>query len=83
MSEAQVGTHSSADSVPTQDIVNELNRPESGPRPTTSLQARRSPLADPVRQIAALEQVALDHLSSAGDFDAAVAGGGEEQTHGA
>jgi radical SAM/Cys-rich protein len=73
MSEANTG------SAPAQEIGNELIRPESGPRPTTSLQARRSPLADPARQIAALEQVALDHLWSAGDFDSAVAGGGEER----
>jgi radical SAM/Cys-rich protein len=59
------------------EITSELEGPESGPRPTTSLLARRSPLADPARQIAALERVSLNHMASAGDFDAAVAAAGK------
>ncbi len=54
------------------ETANELSRPEAGPRRTTSLSSRRSPLADPRYQIQTLERVELDHLSGAGDFDAAV-----------
>jgi len=54
-------------------ILEELKRPESGPRPTTTLRSRRSPLAEPLHQIESLERVPLDHLASRGDFAAALA----------
>jgi radical SAM/Cys-rich protein len=54
-------------------ILEELKRPESGPRPTTTLRSRRSPLAEPPHQIESLERVPLDHLASRGDFAAALA----------
>ena len=54
-------------------ILEKLRRPESGSRPTTTLRARRSPLADPRRQIEALEGVPLDHLASGGNFTTALA----------
>ena len=57
------------------ETVSELSRPEAGPRRTTSLNSRRSPLAEPRYQIQTLERVGLDHLSGAGDFDAAVRAG--------
>ena len=53
-------------------VLHELARPEAGPRPTTSLAARRSPLAEPKRQIAALEAVDLSGKAFDGDFDAAL-----------
>jgi radical SAM/Cys-rich protein len=54
----------------------ELQRPDSGPRPTTSLRATRSPLADPAHQIDVLSRVPLDHLPSGGDFSVALRGDG-------
>jgi len=60
------------------ETVSELARPEAGPRRTTSLNSRRSPLAEPRYQIQTLERVELDHLSGAGDFDAAVIAGEPE-----
>lgn len=48
----------------------ELERPGTGPRPTSTLRSRRSPLAEPSCQIESLEQVPLDHLPSRGDFEA-------------
>jgi len=59
-------------SVVPSETVNELSRPEAGPRRTTSLQSRRSPLAEPQCQIRTLEAVELDHLPSTGNFEAAV-----------
>jgi radical SAM/Cys-rich protein len=59
-------------------ILEEIRRPEAGPRPTTSLRARRSPLAEPKQQIASLERVSLEHLPSGGDFATALAKGGSE-----
>jgi len=56
--------------------VSELARPEAGPRRTTSLISRRSPLAEPRYQIQTLDRVELDHLSGAGDFGAAVLNSG-------
>jgi radical SAM/Cys-rich protein len=57
-------------------ILEEIRRPESGPRRTTTLRARRSPLAEPKQQIASLERVSLEHLVSNGDFAKALAKGG-------
>ncbi len=57
-------------------MYEELQRPESGPRPTTTLRAARSPLADPGHQIDVLSSVALDRLASGGDFATALRGGG-------
>ena len=53
-------------------IREEIQRPDAGPRPTTSLRSRRAPLAEPGRQIESLEMVSLDHLPSGGDFEAAL-----------
>jgi len=58
--------------------LHEIRLPQSGPRPTTTLRVRRSPLAEPRRQIASLDEVPLDHLPSGGDFGAAVAASNPE-----
>jgi radical SAM/Cys-rich protein len=60
------------------ETVSELARPEAGPRRTTSLSSRRSPLAKPRFQIQTLDRVELDHITGAGDFDAAVIAGTSE-----
>ena len=60
------------------ETVSELARPEAGPRRTTSLSSRRSPLAKPRFQIQTLDRVELDHITGAGDFDAAVIAGASE-----
>jgi radical SAM/Cys-rich protein len=59
-------------------VLEEIRRPESGPRPTTSLRARRSPLAEPQQQVASLKGVSLEHLRSGGNFATAIAEGGSE-----
>ena len=56
-----------------QPILDEIRHPESGPRQTKTLQSRRSPLATPSQQIAALEKVSLGHTCLGGDFSAAIA----------
>jgi radical SAM/Cys-rich protein len=61
-----------------QPVLEELRRSDSGPRPTTSLRVRRSPLAEPQLQIARLEGVSLEHLPSGGTFATAIAEGGSE-----
>jgi radical SAM/Cys-rich protein len=53
-------------------IHEEIQRPDSGPRSTTTLRTRRSPLADPRSQIGRLENVPLGHLPSGGDFEMAL-----------
>ena len=64
-------------------IREEIQRPDAGPRPTTTLRSRRAPLAEPRRQIENLEMVSLDHLPSGGDFEAALGTqGGEAFTTG-
>ena len=50
------------------ETLSELEKPEAGPRRTTSLLSRRSPLAEPRCQIRALEAVDLDNVPSAGNF---------------
>ena len=55
------------------EMVEEIARPESGPRPATSLAARRSPLADPRRQVESLNALDLSAHSHGGDFDLALA----------
>ena len=59
-------------------IREEIERPDAGPRPTTTLRSRRSPLADPRRQIENLARVSLSHLPSGGDFEAALGAEGPE-----
>jgi len=59
-----------ADSLPL--IREEIQRPDAGPRPTTTLRSRRSPLIDPRCQIEYLERVSLGHLPSGGDFETAL-----------
>jgi radical SAM/Cys-rich protein len=54
-------------------MVEEIARPESGPRPVTSLAARRSPLADPRRQVESLNALDLSAHSHGGDFDLTLA----------
>lgn len=54
-------------------MVEEIARPESGPRPATSLAARRSPLADPRRQVESLNALDLSAHSHGGDFDLTLA----------
>jgi radical SAM/Cys-rich protein len=53
-------------------IYEEIQGPDSGPRSTTSLRSRRSPLAEPRSQIESLEKVQLAHLPSGGDFETAL-----------
>ena len=53
-------------------IREEIQRPDGGPRPTTTLRSRRSRLAEPRHQIESLEGVSLGHLPSGGDFDTAM-----------
>lgn len=53
-------------------IRDEIQRPDAGPRPTTTLRSRRSPLSEPRRQIETLERVPLAHLPSRGDFEIAL-----------
>jgi radical SAM/Cys-rich protein len=57
-------------------IREEIQRPDAGPRPTTTLRSRRSPLAEPRYQIESLERVSLGHLPSGGDFATALGAGG-------
>jgi radical SAM/Cys-rich protein len=68
---------SEAQSLP--NNLEEIQRPESGSRPTTSLQIRRSPLAEPQYQIVRLEAVPLEHLPGRGDFEATIAESGCEK----
>ena len=65
-------SESSPSPVPQNETVSELQQPESGPRKTTSMRARRAPLADPVLQIQLLENLSLDHLPSTADFNAEI-----------
>jgi radical SAM/Cys-rich protein len=58
-------------------IREEIRDPKTGPRPTTTLRSRRSPLAEPRVQIANLDRVPLGHLASGGDFSTALATGGD------
>ncbi len=50
----------------------DLDDPDSGPRPTVSLKKRRLPLAEPLLQIATLEEVDLQNAAFRGDFRLAV-----------
>ena len=59
-------------------IREEIQRPEAGPRPTTTLRSRRSPLAEPQYQIESLENVPLSHLPNGGDFETALGADGPE-----
>jgi radical SAM/Cys-rich protein len=54
----------------------ELARPEAGPKRTTSLISRRSPLASPDEQIRTLDRVELDGAPSAGSFEASLENSG-------
>jgi len=65
------------------EVVREVSQPGAGPRRTTSLASRRSPLASPRYQIATLDAVDLARCPSEGDFDAAVVGSVETLTAGA
>ena len=51
----------------------DLTSPSTGPKPTTSLLKRRSPLADPIQQQADLAAVDLTHTPHQGDFAATLA----------
>lgn len=54
-----------------------LDTPEAGPKRTTSLHARRTPLADPAVQLRALDAVAItERPTGTGDFDADLAASG-------
>jgi radical SAM/Cys-rich protein len=58
-------------------LSRELLAPESGPKRTTSLHARRTPLAEPAEQFRALDAVELsDGPTGTGDFDADLAASG-------
>ena len=56
-----------------QAVLEEIRNSRTGQRPTTTLRARRSPLARPQEQIRRLEEIALDDHPSGGRFAAAVA----------
>ncbi|MFV2073513.1 MAG: radical SAM protein, partial [Thermoanaerobaculales bacterium] len=60
------------------EILREVSRPEAGPRSTTSLAARRSPLAEPGFQAETLDGVDLARHPSGGIFDVAVDASGAE-----
>lgn len=57
----------------TQVGVLDLSRPEPGPRRTSSLRARHSPLAAPAAQLTILDAVELDNRPFGGDFTTAMA----------
>lgn len=59
-------------------IRDEIQRPDAGPRPTTTLRSRRSPLSEPRHQIESLERVSLGHLPSGGSFATALGIDGPE-----
>jgi len=59
-------------------IREEIQRPDAGPRSTTTLRSRRSPLAEPARQIESLENLSLAHLPCGGDFEISVRTEGPE-----
>lgn len=50
------------------DLNLDLDSTAAGPKPTTSLVKRRSPLADPQNQIASLDALDLSHEPQNGDF---------------
>lgn len=60
------------------DNVLDLNAEAAGPKPTTSLHRRRSPLAAPDYQLARLAQLDLSGLPYGGDFQTAIANHGWE-----
>ena len=51
------------------EVIEEIAGPDTGSRPTTSLSARRSPLADPRHQIATLNALDLSKSKDGGNFD--------------
>tara|TARA_B100001989_G_C24551499_1_gene475301 strand:+ start:5388 stop:6575 length:1188 start_codon:yes stop_codon:yes gene_type:complete len=51
-----------------QQLIEELAKPSSGPKPTTSLHKRRSPLASTTHQLDLLAQVDLSEKPHQGDF---------------
>lgn len=57
----------------------DLDEVAAGPKPTTSLQRRRSPLAEPTNQLASLESIDLSQLPQAGDFLAHIAQAGWQE----
>ena len=57
-------------------LIHDAVAPAGGPRRTTSLRSRRSPLASARNQIATLDAVNLRHVPHGGDFDAALAATG-------
>jgi radical SAM/Cys-rich protein len=58
-----------------ESAARELARPEAGPKRTTTLHARRSPLVSPSYQIRTLESVDLEHAPFAGNFAATLENG--------
>ena len=60
------------DSLPDLLAPEEIQRPDAGPRRTTSLRARRSPLAETRNQIQTLHTLDLAQTPSGGDFNRAV-----------
>lgn len=54
------------------DSTVDVSTPEAGPKPTTSLRKRQSPLAASERQIELLAQLPLDHLPHQGNFQKAL-----------
>jgi len=57
-----------------ESAVRELATTDAGPKRTTTLRSRRSPLASPGYQIRTLDAVDLESTLFAGDFEAAMAG---------
>jgi radical SAM/Cys-rich protein len=59
----------------------ELVSPRGGPKGTTSLRSRRSPLAEPEAQLRLLGSITLENLDHRGDFDAAVRASAGHSVH--
>lgn len=64
-----------------QEVLDDVARPDAGPRRTTSLAAKRSPLADPRHQIESLNAVDLSAHAHGGDFDLTLAACGSGTLH--
>lgn len=61
------------------DLSLELESPKAGPKPTTSLQRRRSPLAAPANQLHRLDELDLSQTPSQGEFSATLVAHGWER----
>jgi len=60
-----------------EDLDQDLNSEAAGPKPTTSLHRRQSPLADPHQQLKTLAALDLSHTPHGGSFAVAIAHSGQ------